>query len=61
MRHTVDSEINNVSTSSSTCEHASGSDSSSIVRVNVNGNIWVGLPDCANQSAKILLADEFLA
>jgi len=50
MQLTVDCNVNNISASSCAGEHACSSDTSSVVRVDVDGKVGMGFPDSANQT-----------
>jgi hypothetical protein len=46
---TIDGDINDICTSLGTGEHTANGDTGSVVRVDVNGKVRVGLSDSANE------------
>lgn len=46
---TIDGDIDDISTSLSTGEHTANGDTGSVVRVDVDGEVRVGLSDSANE------------
>jgi hypothetical protein len=49
MGHTINGDVDDIGTGLGTGEHTSNSDTSGIVRVNVDREVGVGLSNSANQ------------
>lgn len=53
-RLTVNSDVDNIGPSSGRSNHASSGDTGSVMRMDMNGKIWVRLPDSTNETERKL-------